>query len=68
MHATRDEMVCLVTKRINEKDGTVLLGHRERFVFGSSPCGLNLCKDSMHCTQIPCNNIMLQNSVTVVKT
>jgi len=47
MHATRDEMVCLVTKRINEKDGTVLLGHTERFVFGSSPCGLNLYKDSI---------------------
>ena len=27
MHATRDEMVCLVTKRINEEDGTVFLGH-----------------------------------------
>jgi hypothetical protein len=33
MHASRDEMVCLITKRINGKDGTVLLGHTERDLY-----------------------------------
>lgn len=49
MYATkRWSGFCLITKRMNERDGTVLLGHMERrLVFGSgSPRALALSNDS----------------------